>query len=512
MKKRLLSLLLVSVMAASLMTGCGEKTNNAEGSKEESKGESDAVGSDSEEKPKDIPTITFHVPLFGTVNEEGEEAVEARLNELLEEHEIDAKMDMIFESAYQEKLNMSITAREELDLLFTCNSSWALSYVDSARKGAWLELDELLEEYGQDILASYPTGIIEGAKVDGKIYAIPNYQNSVIQYNFMVQKSLADKYGLDVESISEVKDIEPFLQQIKDNEPDMLPFCYKEHIMFADFYESGYCAIPSTSNRIWVDSDYKVTFGEEIRKEFALLMLDWFEKGYIRSDIISITESTDQADKNALKYAIIDNSDLKPGYLANHLATYGVEWVGIPIMEAVQQPTGAMSAMTTVSATTKHPELCMQIINLIDTDKEFFNTICYGVDGVHCTFNDNETVTLAEDNQEYVPGANWSFGCDFNSYPTQDMEADTYDKMKAYNDEAKTSLLSGFVYDGSNTERERGNIETVLQEYAALFKGCVSRDEFEAQWERMMYLLGEAGMQIIIDDAQAQIDAWLASK
>ena len=63
----------------------------------------------------------------------------------------------------------------------------------------------------------------DGLSVDGEIYGIPNQQINGSRYGFIVQKRFADKYGLDPSTIKTIADIEPFLEQIKQNEPGIIP-------------------------------------------------------------------------------------------------------------------------------------------------------------------------------------------------------------------------------------------------------------------------------------------------
>ena len=58
-----------------------------------------------------------------------------------------------------------------MDILFT--SSWAFDYVQNARKGAFMELDELIESHGKGIKDAIDPAFLEGSKVDGHNYAIP---------------------------------------------------------------------------------------------------------------------------------------------------------------------------------------------------------------------------------------------------------------------------------------------------------------------------------------------------
>ena len=77
--------------------------------------------------------------------------------------------------------NAVTTGSDEYDILFTC--SWTKNeYAPYAKKGAYVRLDDpadnLLAEYGQDLTATLPALLFEGAMTEGPdgekgIYAVP---------------------------------------------------------------------------------------------------------------------------------------------------------------------------------------------------------------------------------------------------------------------------------------------------------------------------------------------------
>lgn len=50
---------------------------------------------------------------------------------------------------YTQKMNVLANSGEQYDMAFTC--SWAFPYLDNSRKGAFLELNDLIDEYGSDM-------------------------------------------------------------------------------------------------------------------------------------------------------------------------------------------------------------------------------------------------------------------------------------------------------------------------------------------------------------------------
>ena len=74
--------------------------------------------------------------------------------------------------------------------------------------------------------------------MDGVLYAVPNQQIIATQLAVNVQKEYADKYGLDVTSISDISELYPFLDQIVANEPDMFPIDNRQAVDTKTNYEA----------------------------------------------------------------------------------------------------------------------------------------------------------------------------------------------------------------------------------------------------------------------------------
>jgi ABC-type sugar transport system, periplasmic component len=150
-----------------------------------------------------------------------EKLVEEAMNKILKE-KINATIDIqpVDWGAWNDKMNLMFASGEKADLVFT--ASWN-GHVDNVTKGAFVELDGLLEKYGQNILESEDPFLLEGARVKGKLYAIPTNKEIAASWGVLVRKDLADKYNMDFSNVKTLADLEPFLQIIKENEPDVTP-------------------------------------------------------------------------------------------------------------------------------------------------------------------------------------------------------------------------------------------------------------------------------------------------
>ena len=70
--------------------------------------------------------------------------------------------------------------------------------------------------------------------------------------------------------------------------------------------------------------------------------------------------------------------------------------------------------MIGISRTSKNPEKAFKFIELVNTDKDLYNLICFGIEGKHYNLDENGRVVF-NDQGGYIPKACWKFGNQFNA-------------------------------------------------------------------------------------------------
>ena len=476
--KRIISVLLVLVMALG-MCACSKDTG----------------------KEGDIPTLVWYVP--GEVQAD-QKAVMDAANEILVE-KLGAKIDLRFisDGAFQEKMRMIMAAREEFDLCFTGYNN---PYATAVDNGALYDITELLEETTlRDVL---PETLFKVSTVDGKIYGIPNNQIMVLPKCICVNKELAEKYNLDMSNFTKTEDIEPFLQLIKEKEPDYIPFsAFHKLNGIHSLDDEVYTTIQGVSFRQVGENDW-----EPVNEESNLtknsktyhqmrVMNDWYKKGYIRKDVDTVAdEVTEMA---AGKYAVLMES-YKPGGESEFKTRFGFEVVTKIVQPGSYNPQTALSTMISVSATTKHPELAVKFIELMNTDEELYNTICYGVEGKHYNKVGEKRVELIPDSG-YEPNACWKFGNNFNAWLTPLQPDDCHEQSKMLNETAEIIGIPGFVFDQDPVKMEITQLATIQDKYIGLQWGSTDPD---AVWDKYVAEREKAGVQKIYDEVVRQVEAY----
>ena len=432
------------------------------------------------------------------MEEEANKIVKAKLNATIKFMPFDF-------ASYDQKLNTVVAANEEADIIFTAN--WKFNYEQNARKGAFIPLEGLIEKYAPSLKKNVPPTYWDGLKVDGKIYAIPNIQINAGQSYVAIQKQLVDKHKIDVSKIKKYEDIEPVLEIIKKNEPDMIPI---------DNWGSSYFLSPKMweipgGNGIQVYKDDK-TFKvqplidtPETKAKYKLLR-EWYLKGYIFKDAVT-AKRADYYPKG--KVAVQVHVSNKPGLEAVlKQSNGGFDVVIVPISEVTSTGYNPSTNMA-ISRTSKNPERAMMFLDLLDADKQLYNIIANGIEGKHYDKLPAGTIKTKADSA-YAPGVDWVFATQFNALVKEGQPLDVWEQTKKMNASAKVSPLAGFNFNSEAVKTELASVNAVKAEYDKGFEaGMFDVDKLLPEY---ITKLKNAGQDKIEAEAQKQLDVFLKAK
>lgn len=475
--KKLIIFILVSAMVFSV-AGCSEKT---------------AKSTD------DVPVITWYVP--GEPSSETDLVME-EINKLIEP-KIGARLELVIidDGAYEQRMNMMMTADQDYDICFTSN--WSNKFLPNVEKDAYMPLSQLMEEYAPSLSEIIPEVAWTGSTVNGEIYAVPNMQVLFHRFAINMIKDLTDKYNLDVDKVKKVEDIEPLLAKVKENEPDIIPFNPNIEIWMGLDYEeikTAKCFIKKDG------SDFTVLQRERMPEYIQGIktLRDWFQKGYIRQDIAS-----NPGQPSSLLKIAASISTWVPGVEEEFAPLYGYEPVFAKLEDIYLDANAGSDTMTAINKKSKHPEKAMQLIELINTDKEIFNMLVFGIEGKHYTKIGENRIEINNDAPKYL-GANyaWRFGNSFNAYLLPGVAEDKAEITQKLNETATVSPISGFVFNAEPVKAAITQVNAVRGEYKALELGAVDTGVYEEYLAK----LDSAGMQEIIAECQRQLDEFLKNK
>lgn len=495
---------------SSLLAGCGTTSTNSSSppvSESESKSKSSTTSPTLE--PVDLTWYLDNTPPADVAS------VEDAMNKILKEKlNVTLHLKFVDWGGYDQKMQVVNAAGENYDLAFT--AGWANNYYQNVSKGTFIPLDDLLQKYAPDILQTIPKTGWEATKVDGKIYAIPNYQVWTMTNGLAFQKDLADKYGFEPDSVKKLEDLEPFLAQVKNNNPELIPYemdkngTFGPNLVYYGIDEIAGRNVPGVIKL--TDNTLKVVnqFESDEFKSYVNLMHDWYQKGYIRKDAATLADA--QADRKAGKVASLNvgnigpaDPDVKPTFPGTSDKPAYI----VPITQPVLLTSSIIATMTGVSVTSKHPDRAVMFLNLLFKDKELYNLLANGIEGKHYTVKHDEktgdTKEVIKDGG-YAPEFDWEIGNVLNSIFMKPAIAGEVVKM---NQSADGSPLLGFTFNPDPVKTEIAQTATVTAQYVPLLEtGSSDPAKFLPEF---IAKLKKAGSDKIIAEEQKQIDAWKQS-
>lgn len=470
-------------------------------------------------EPAQLEPYEVVITYFGTPQED-DALVEAEVSKFFKE-KINAtvKLQPIASSDYRQRTELAMNTGEKMDLVFS--ASW-LGFFSNITKGAYLELDELLEEHGQGIVERIHPLYLEAPRLNGKLYAVPTNKEITQGKAFTYRKDIVEKYEIPIETINRMADLEPWYELLKEKEPEMImqyttagkvPFMmYETNSTFRPVGPS-----PASVPMFFVDAastevQVKTLLDPEIdainKSEYELYR-KYYEKGYINAD--SATTTTGVADYRKQGKIWMQPTVWKPGSdIELQISDQNqYEYVSHVVEEPIVTTDLAAGSMFSISRTSKDPARAMMVLNYLHTDPYVVNLIVHGIEGKHYTKVGDNRIEPIADSGYGSTALFWVIGNQLINYLKPGQPDDLYESWEKFNNEAKRFPLLGFVFDDSGMKNEITQLTSVAQEYEILSSGAVPNvsqmlDERNAK-------LKAAGIEKVAAELQAQIDEWRAA-
>lgn len=496
MRKKIVAVFLAMSMIVGALAGCAQKEQQEEttSTPAETTETEEAVEEEAKE-PEEIVKVKW---IARCAPQEDDEQVFEAMNELLRErYSLELEFVPIDLGEYAEKINLIITSGEDYDICYTTN--WVNDLYTNVNREAFLGLDELMEsEAGELLMSVYPDGLEDVARVNGTCYGIPNYQLLADYKGVFIQKELVEKYNLDVTSVKTIQDLEPFMEQIRDNEPDMWALDEKN---FYTYVMEDFAGVAGVH---YGDTTYTAQLVYETQESYDRhkLFNDYYHEGFIRSDVATVMDNS--ADLAANRYAMFFGN-CNPGADAQMTAKYGKEYVMVPLSEPFVRYNAAAATMLGINVNSKNPEAAIKMIGVMWTDPEIYNMLLFGIEGEHYNKVGENRVELIADSGYDRSSFGWACGNQFNAWLLPGQADDVWEQTAELNASAEVSTLTGFVFDSASLETELAQIATVNEGIGSQFKYT---DDFDAWHKEYVEKLKEAGAEKVVEELQKQIDAW----
>ena len=493
-----------------LVTGCGNVVSPSlpEGAATyfSSSGKESAAATNASTYASSLPPVTLTQYVAGSEQPDLATVIAAVNSMLQPKINATVNLNILDWGTYDQRMNVMIAAAEPFDLCFT--APWINNFYDKVNKNAYLPLDALLAKYAPISSNAVPQAYWEAAKVRGEIYGFLNYQIFARTDSLYIRNDVATDLGFDPSTIKTLEDVTPFLNAVSKNKPDMLPI----NGGLMAYYQS-YHIEPVVSEMlpgaIYMDDKNARVFNQFTSPEYLqlfLLLRDWYQQGYFPKDIATLDTNIL---RRAGKFAVETGGTYKPGGVAELASMMNLDadiFTEVLLSETYASTSSTAASMHAISRTSQNPERAMMYLELVNTDKELYNTLCFGIEDTHYTL-DTDGYVESVANSGWNPATDWMFGNQFNALYRKGNEKGNWEKTIQLNEDAAVSPILGFVFDPTSVRSEIAQCQAVTAEYLSLFSfGSADLDRTLPEFQER---LRNAGSERIVAEMQRQLDAWL---
>ena len=475
--------------------------------------------SSSESENNDAGQVTLKMILLGDKPVDAD-LVYQELSKMAQK-DINAKIEVtnFTWGEWTQKYSLLFSAGEDFDLIYASN--WT-DYQGFATKNGFLELTEdLLSKNAPMTWEKTPKDAWEQAKVNGKVYAVPQAVQENGAIGFLLRGDLREKYN--VPPVKDMAGLDAYLTAIAKNDQGITPFAY--HHGTEGFIRTLFDPNLEAPDNLSVSSNSALTlnvyskegmqakraFETEGYKNFANTMFRWQKEGILSKNALSQKEKSSElfeVGKSAVQVSSLDQISNTAVAIEKKHPEWKAE-IFIPEMTAV--PSGYMQNGVAINARSKNPELALQFLDLLKWNKDYSDLTWYGIKGKHWEPVGDDRFKELADSSKYPPGANDPWGW---RGPNERWSVESPDEIvKELRDyrkiEHKYPYGYNFIYSDANVKNENAAIQNLAEQY--MNPASVGLIDYETAYGRFESAAKKAGLDTALKDLQAQIDAYKAN-
>lgn len=499
MKKKLLAVLLMAAMVLSL-TACGSGDKGSNGGDTGNNTDNGNAGSE--------PAYEIQWAYIGDSYDDLPK-VEAEISKILQK-EFNCTINIIPMSwgEFSNQLTLMLSGGEQLDIVPVLTGNGA-TYINN---GYVIDMKDLIAQYGTNIKEQIGEDNMYVCSVNGFTYGVPTYKEYCSNAGVMMRKDLLDEAGFSVDDIHSLDDLDAVYAAVKANHPDMIMLAGRQG------------ATPGGDLRWWDNlSDYFGTIdpadkvgtvvnyyeSDEFRKNCET-MYDFAQKGYISKDCATMSETRQGQVKAGTAFSYF--TPLKPNTEAQDTLDTGFEMVSAYLTDEYRSTSQMTFMGWGIGRSCQYPERVMKVIDYMYGSAEIMNLFNWGIEGEHYQVIDAENGVI--DYPEGVTADTKKYGLNIGyeimnqklAYVFNGTDPKIWEQYEVYN-AAEPLISTGFIYDNSKVLTQVAALNNVQTQYMdGLGSGALDPDQYIAEFNDALY---KAGLQDVMDEKQAQLDAFL---
>lgn len=539
--KKLVALLLAAVMVLGLLAACNTQKPVETKPQETKPAETKPAETKPAETEAQLEEKTIQIWLAGPGKQKDSDMVWEAFNEMLQQYVPNTTVEFtIFPIAeYGDNFNRMLASGEAVDLAWV---GYKTSLNKDMADGNLKPLDDLLAQYGQGIIDAIGTDVIDSNRyTDGELYYAISWQGLLSdKYGFWVPTELAELAGPGW-----VEATQAAIDKWWENEPNAENYAavfdqfaiYLEACKNAGKLYSGLhpnyvwtawngqkgtyktvsgvnnIGLARTSTNQWVAID-GVSSPE--KRVLAQKFAEFYEKGYFRSDIASVDQSTlkfvENGEYNANTVVFWTHTLLSDNMEITKEKAAGVDLTYFYREKEAVLGKGEATAMA-VPYCADEEERAIMVLNALYTVPELYQLLIYGIEGVHYTDNGDGTITTpygAEGKADSDYGIQrWIIGTCMNSMVTQDDVEGYYASMLEAQETAKPNPFATFKFDKTNVADICTALTAIDKKYSALVDLAGAGADCEKELDNWIAERKAAGVDQVLAEYQRQLDEFV---
>jgi putative aldouronate transport system substrate-binding protein len=409
------------------------------------------------------------------------------------------------------KVSLAVAGGDKLDLI---NTGLTTSLSTLVSDGVVIALDDLLKERGQELLAK-EGNLVKATTVNGEIFAVPASLYASKSTGIGYNQSMADEYGITVPENVTMDQLTEIGAKLKAANPDLYLTTQADGALtslnvFYDLEAFGgdlsYGAVFDPLNNTTVVNAY----ASEQYKKYCEVLKNWKDLGYMPAD--SLTNGQNGQDVFNAGQSFYQWISVSPG------SEQVVAGKGLSFTETLVATTPNTLSTASVqefawgiTSSSERPDKAMDFLNFLYSNAEVANLLQNGLEGKHYTKVSDNVI-------KYADGVNpgnigygrifTQFGDAVQQFQFEPATESFHEDLKAFAASAQESKTLGYVFNTEDVATEIAAVASVVSEYRPVLETGMA-DDVTATLNEFNAALKDAGIDTIIEENQAQLDAWL---
>ncbi|WP_052416692.1 MULTISPECIES: extracellular solute-binding protein [unclassified Paenibacillus] len=520
--KKSFTLALAAMLAVTALAGCGSK-NSGNTVNEGGKESAAATQSAGKEKKTEPVKIKYVVP--GTEPKDYKEVFQ-KINEKLAADGVGVEVEKTYipSDAWDQKLNLMLSTGEDFDLFHIMQDRTPFS--SYYNRGALADISGAIEQYGQNLKKYIPEDIFDGAKIDGKYYAVPSYwvemasegefniRRDILRANNLKEPTTPDELISAWETVMKnwKGGNKPYFSNKADFDPvslhttvlhrmyDTFPFTVKDKFFYVN--QNG-------EVKSWIET-------EEFKKD-AAFMRQMYTKGLTSPDILVLKGEQLKAQIDSGDWFVNFGTAGSLSSLQKNNPEATVDDIGVVFFNPEKEYLRPLTFKNgnAVPVNSKHPEEAVKFMNWMLASQENYDLVQYGIEGKHYTKDGDKGMKAINDpDNNNKPGYKGSESQSGNvSFMRFDLENSIPENNKVLfeaNPKAINSIAANFAFDPTNVRTEYTNIAS--EAAASITPIYMGVQEYDKAFPAALDKMKKAGLDKVVAEYQRQFKEYQANQ